>query len=95
MASTRFMAELGVEMRQDLNWATMDLFGDRHAKKVLKLFGQAYGALPSDEGNMTDDQKEFVDQSVQRACEGGRGRQLPPSDCRCSPKCSPRRNGRP
>ena len=63
-ASTRFMAELGVEMRQDSNWATMDLFGDRHAKKVLKLVGQAYGALPSDEGNMTDEQKEFVDQSV-------------------------------
>ena len=78
MASTRFMAELGVEMRQDSNWATMDLFGERHAKKVLKLFGQSYGALPTDDENMTDEQKEFLDQSVHElAREDGDGRIAP------------------
>ena len=78
MASTRFMAELGVEMRQDSNWATMDLFGERHAKKVLKLFGQAYGALPTDDENMTDEQKDFLDQSVHElAREDGDGRIAP------------------
>ena len=78
MASTRFMAELGVEMRQDSNWATMDLFGERHAKKVLKLFGQSYGALPTDDENMTDEQKEFLDQSVHElAREDADGRIAP------------------
>ena len=64
MALTRFMAELSVEMRQYLNCAAIDLFGQRHAKEVLKLFGQAYGALPGEDERMTRDQREFLDEAV-------------------------------
>ena len=64
MGLTRFMAEIEVTIRQDLNCAAIDLFGTRHAKEVLKLFGQAYGALPDDTEKMTNDQWQFVDEAV-------------------------------
>ncbi len=59
------MAEIGIEMGQETNWSTVDLFGERHAKKVFKLFGQAYGALPPDDEDLTAEQKEFLDRSIQ------------------------------
>ena len=65
MALTRFMAEIDVTIRQDRNCAAIDRFGKRHAREVLKLFGQAYGALPADDEKMTDDQKRFLDEAVQ------------------------------
>ena len=64
MALTRFMSEVEVSIRQDLNCTAIDLFGERHAKEVLKLFGQAYGTLPADAEKMTNDQREFMDGAV-------------------------------
>ena len=64
MALTRFMAEIGVEMRQDLNCAAIDLFGERHARRVLTLFGQAFGALPEDPEEISDEQREFLDGAI-------------------------------
>ena len=37
----------------------MDLFDPRHARKVLTAFGRAYGALPENVGDLSNDQKHF------------------------------------
>ena len=42
---SRVMADLEVELSSGQNVALVDLFAPRHAKKVLTLFGQAYGTL--------------------------------------------------
>ena len=63
MALTRFMAELGVEMRQDVNCAAIDLFGKRHAERVLTSLA-ALGALPDDTEELTDEQKKFLADAV-------------------------------
>ena len=48
LAVSRFMADLEVELVQGQNVFLVDLFDRRHARKVLKAFGQAYGTLPED-----------------------------------------------
>ncbi len=70
MAMRRFMAELGVEIHQDINCAVIDLFGERHARNVLSLFGQAYGAMPSDSDKVTEEQKAFITESVSQLSDG-------------------------
>ena len=69
MALTRFMAELGVEMRQDLNYAALDLFKERHARKVLTLFGQGFETLPSNPEAITNEQRLFVRKAVSQLSE--------------------------
>lgn len=64
MAATRFMQELEVPLVEAHNSAAVDLFPVRHAKKVLAAFGRAFGALPDDPNETTDDQKAFLDQAV-------------------------------
>ena len=46
MALTRFMGEMGIALKQWENFAAVDLFDLRHARKVLTAFGQAFGTLP-------------------------------------------------
>ena len=69
MALTRFMITLEVQMRQDTNNTAIDLFGERHAREVLKLFGQAFGTLPDDPETMTIEQKSFVMKAVSQLSE--------------------------
>jgi formylglycine-generating enzyme required for sulfatase activity len=64
MAVTRFMAEVGVEIGQSSNCKDIDLFGKRHALKVLKLFGQAFGALPADAGDLKAEQAKFLEEAI-------------------------------
>ena len=53
MAVTRFLRDLEVELVQGQNLAAVDLFDVRHAKRVLKAYGRAYGALPEDGKEIT------------------------------------------
>ena len=46
MALTRFMGEMGIALKQWENFAAVDLFDLRRARKVLTAFGQAFGTLP-------------------------------------------------
>jgi eukaryotic-like serine/threonine-protein kinase len=69
LAVSRFLAALEVDLVQGQNIALVDLFDLRHAKKVLTVFGRAFGALPD---NLSKDQESFLDQSVAGLAQDGR-----------------------
>jgi formylglycine-generating enzyme required for sulfatase activity len=71
MALFRFLRQLGVELQQSRNLSVVDLFGLRHARGVLVAFGQAFGALPADEGAMTEAQRGFVDRAISELSRDG------------------------
>lgn len=60
MAATRFMDSLDTPLLQGHNFATVDLFDVDHAQKVFVKFGQAFGKLPAQSANITDQEQEFV-----------------------------------
>ena len=59
---SRFFAELELTLTQDRNCRVMDLLPLQHARRVLELFGQAYGALPLVHGHISTDQQAFLDE---------------------------------
>lgn len=61
MAAARFMDAVESPIVQGRNFATVDLFDVDHARKVLILFGRAFGRLPNDERELTVGQRQFVD----------------------------------
>jgi serine/threonine protein kinase len=64
MSLVRFMAEIEVPLVDGENMMAVDLFDLSHAKKVLRLFGQAYEKLPDKSGDMTREQKQFIDDAI-------------------------------
>lgn len=72
MAATRFMAALDIPILQGNNFATVDLFDPRHARKVLAAFGRAFGALPAGGEGLRKDQEAFLDQSVAGLAQDGK-----------------------
>ena len=72
LAVNRFMADLEAELLPGLNVALVDLFSQRHAKKVLTFFGQAYGLLPERIGDLTVDQHTFLDQAISGLTQDGK-----------------------
>ncbi|HZU36284.1 MAG TPA: serine/threonine-protein kinase, partial [Gemmataceae bacterium] len=65
MAATHLLRELEVRLVEGENAAAVDLFDLRHAKKVLALFGRAYGALPERTTELSVEQTRFLDQAAQ------------------------------
>ena len=72
MSISRFMDDLEAPIEQGNNAAPVELFDLRHARRVLFAFGHAYGALPSTTEELTDSQKQFLDESVQQLSRDGR-----------------------
>ena len=72
MALTRFMGEMGIALKQWENFAAVDLFDLRHARKVLTAFGQAFGTLPDRLEDLTRGGQEFLDQAVNGLARDGR-----------------------
>jgi serine/threonine protein kinase/formylglycine-generating enzyme required for sulfatase activity len=72
MAATRFMAGLEVPIVQGQNFATVDLFDLRHARKVLAEFGRAFGCLPAHPDPWTPAQERFLDHAVAGLAQGGK-----------------------
>ena len=72
LAVNRFMAELDAELIPGQNIALVDLFSQRHAKKVLTLFGQAYGLLPERGDDLSKDQDDFLDQAISGLSHDGK-----------------------
>jgi serine/threonine protein kinase/formylglycine-generating enzyme required for sulfatase activity len=64
MAASRFMRALEVPLLEGQNSAAADLFDLRHARKILALFGQAFGALPERAADMTPEHQAFLEQAV-------------------------------
>jgi serine/threonine protein kinase len=65
MAATQFLRELEIRLLEGENAAAIDLFAPRHAKKVLALFGRAFGSLSGRPAGMTPEQARFLDQAVE------------------------------
>ncbi len=68
MPAARFMRELEVRLVESQNFATVDLFDDVHARKVLRAFGVAYDRFGRADKGAVD---RFLDQAVKElAVEG-------------------------
>jgi hypothetical protein len=72
LAVSRFMVDLEAELIPGQNIALVDLFAQRHANRVLTLFGQAYGSLPERIIDLTDDQHTFLDQAISGLTQDGK-----------------------
>jgi hypothetical protein len=72
MAATRLMRELEIRLVEGENWAAIDLFDPRHARKVLMAFGIAYGNLPERSGEHSRDQHAFLDQAISELVQDGK-----------------------
>lgn len=72
LAASRFLRELEVRLVEGHNIALADLFDLDHARKVLAAFGRAFGKLPDDISDTTNEQKEFVKQSVAGLADEGK-----------------------
>jgi formylglycine-generating enzyme required for sulfatase activity/serine/threonine protein kinase len=72
MAATRFLDELEIPLVQGQNFATVDLFDLRHARKVLTAFGRAFGCLPENLRELTPAQEQFLEQAVTGLAQDGK-----------------------
>lgn len=72
MAATRFMAALDIPIVQGNNFVTVDLFDPFHARKVLAAIGRAYGRLPENVGQSSNEQGTFLDQAVAGLAQEGK-----------------------
>jgi serine/threonine protein kinase/formylglycine-generating enzyme required for sulfatase activity len=70
LAVSRLVQALEVRLVEGENTRLVDLFDLRHARKVLTLFGTAYGALP--ESGRSKEQEAFLDQAVAGLAEEGK-----------------------
>ena len=62
------MQALEIPVEEGCNCAAVDLFSVRHTRKVLAMFGQAYGALPEDATQMTRSQRRFLERKQHESC---------------------------
>jgi serine/threonine protein kinase len=72
LATTRFMHELEIRLVEGENSAVVDLFGLRHARRVLGAFGRAFGALPEKPDELTQQHEEFLRQGTTGLAEEGK-----------------------
>jgi serine/threonine protein kinase len=72
MAATRFMRELEIRLLDGQNSAAVDLFPTHHAQKVLAAFGQAFGALHDNPGELSKVQKQFLKQAIRGLAQDGK-----------------------
>ena len=72
MALTRFMEEVTIELHQGENFAAVDSFDLRHARRVLVAFGQAFGRLPADEEQLTRDHETFLTDAIEGIAQDAR-----------------------
>jgi serine/threonine protein kinase/formylglycine-generating enzyme required for sulfatase activity len=71
MTSTRFMQALEISTVEGHNSAAVDLFTPIHARRVLALFGRAYGTLPAGDQELTPAQSGFLDRAVEELAQDG------------------------
>jgi len=72
LAISRFMTELEVDLVPGHNIALVDLFDQRHAKKVLAALGRAWDRLPQERRETSREQEEFLKQAVKGLAQEGK-----------------------
>jgi len=70
LAVSRFMQALEVRAVEGENSCLVDLFDERHARKVLAALGRAFGAVP--ETDRSKEQDGFLDQAVAGLAQDGK-----------------------
>jgi hypothetical protein len=70
MPLSRFLKVLGVRQQEGVNMALVDLFDQRHARKVLAAFGSAFEAFDADASSR--EQEAFLEAAVKGLEQGGR-----------------------
>jgi serine/threonine protein kinase/formylglycine-generating enzyme required for sulfatase activity len=72
MAASRFMRALESPILEGHNFATVDLFDLNHAVKVLTQFGQAFGRLSDQPGNLSDAEQAFIRSAATGLAQDGK-----------------------
>ena len=72
VAAARLMNALDIPIVQGNNYALVDLFEVDHSAKVLTKFGQAFGRLPGENGNLTADEQQFVSNVAEGLAQEGK-----------------------
>jgi serine/threonine protein kinase len=72
LAVSRFLKDLEIRLLEGQNSALVDLFDLDHAKKVLAAFGRAFGKLPKNPAETTNEQKQFLMQAIAGLATGGK-----------------------
>ncbi len=70
LAVSQFLRAIEVPIAEDQNTMAVELFGNRHARDVLKRFGMAYGAIPKTVEEQTDDHNRFLDVAISDLSDG-------------------------
>lgn len=70
LAMNRLMAVLEIPIVEGVNFSLVDLFEQKHSRKVLKLFGKALECLP--EVGLTKEQEQFIDKSIEALSVDGK-----------------------
>lgn len=69
LAVSRFLRDLEVPLNER-NSALVDLFDERHARRVLTAYGRAFTALPDQA--LSPEQEQFLDQAVAGLAQDGK-----------------------
>jgi formylglycine-generating enzyme required for sulfatase activity len=72
IAATRFLRDLEIRLIEGENTAAVDLFDPPHARRVLTLFGRAFGVLPAEGGDLPAEQAAFLEQSIAGLARDGK-----------------------
>ena len=72
LAVSRFMQALEIHLSEGENSRLVDLFDERHARKVLAALGCAFAAMPESEARRSKEQNAFLDQAVAGLAQDGK-----------------------
>ncbi len=72
MAVSSFMQQLEVPILEGHNSGAVHLFDQRHATRVLQLFGRAHGQWPVEGIEPTREQQRFVKRAIEELSQEGR-----------------------
>ena len=70
LAMNRMMAVLEIPILEGVNFSLVDLFEQKHSRKVLRLFGRALQCLP--EGELSREQQQFIHKSIEALSVDGK-----------------------
>lgn len=70
LAVNRLMAVLEIPILEGVNFSLVDLFEQKHSRKVLRLFGRALECLP--EGELSKEQEQFIHKSIEALSVDGK-----------------------
>ena len=69
---SQFMEEVGEPLSQSHNCAPSVLFDRDHARRVLSLFGDAYGKLSRSPDRLTQSEADFIDSALDNLSQDGK-----------------------